>query len=201
MPGVVQVDSGQLTLVQNGANLLERMLGDPRTAEQAEKLVETLNPSAEFPLRRQREAVLTPVMAELEKERARVAALEAKWAEREAKDREREEKAQETDLARRLSAIQAKRGFSDETMQKVMNRMREENNPDIEAAAAWVSESLPRPGPMAGHDYLPSTVDPFGTASDDAAWANLHKNPTRWQDDELRSIIRDPDFLRLGNAA
>jgi hypothetical protein len=83
-------------------------------------------------------------------------------------------------------------------MDRVMSRMREKNNPDVEAAAAWVVESAPKPPPATGYDYLPSTVDPYGTASGDKAWEGLHKDPQQWMTAELRAIVRDPEFARMG---
>lgn len=187
-------------IAQQSVQLLNQLLGDPRTAPEAEKLIQTLNPQAEFPYRQQREAVLGPVMGELEKERARVAALEEKWNAREAAEAQRETKRQEDELLARMEAVKSKRGLSDDAMQRVMDRMRANNNPDVEAAAAWVAESVPKPAPAAGYDYLPSTVDPFGTASKDETWAALHKSPDQWLTAELRSIVRDPEFTRLGGA-
>lgn len=185
--------------VRNAAALLERMLVDPRTAPDAERLVSQLNPQAQFPNRQQREAVLAPVMSELEKERARVGALEAKWAAREEAEAAREAKRAEDALVSRMESVKRQRGLSDEAMDRVMQRMRENNNPDVEAAAAWVAESAPKPPPVSGYDYLPATVDPYGTASGDKAWEALHKDPQQWLTAELRSIVRDPEFTRLGS--
>ena len=82
----------------------------------------------------------------------------------------------------------------------VQNAVFVDHNGVVEAAAAWVAESVPKPAPAAGYDYLPSTVDPFGTASKDETWAALHKSPDQWLTAELRSIVRDPEFTRLGGA-
>ena len=183
---------------KRGAYLLNQLLGDPRTAEEAEKLVAKINPNAQFPMRDRREALIAPVMTELEKERARVAALEAKWAARETADAEAAQRRAEDELLARVENVKAKRGFSDEMMTKVMDRMRANNNPDVDAAAAWVAESVPKAGPATGHDFLPTTVDPFGTTSGEEKWQSLHKDPDRWLTSELRSIAKDPEFARLG---
>jgi hypothetical protein len=185
-------------IAQQSVNLLNQLLGDPRTAPDAEKLIQTINPKAEFPYRQQREAVLQPVMSELEKERARVAALEEKWNAREAAEAARETKRQEDELLARMEQVKSKRGFSDDAMQRVMDRMRQNNNPDVEAAAAWVAESAPKAPPASGYDYLPNTVDAWGSASGDEAWKSLHEDPQKWLTSELRSIVRDPEFTRLG---
>ena len=184
---------------QASVDLLNRLLGNPETAAEAEDLISRVNPNADFPMKRAREAVIKPVMSELEKEREKIAALEAKLAAREKAEEEAAERARENSLLSRIDSVKGKYGFSDETLQRVMNRMREQNNPDVEAAAAWVAESIPKAAPQTGHDFLPTNVDPWGTTSGDEQWAGLHKDPDRWLTSELRSIARDPEFARLGN--
>lgn len=190
-------------IAQQSAHLLNQLLGDPRTAPDAERLIQTLNPKAEFPFRQQREAVLAPVMGELEKERARVAALEEKWAAREAAETARETKRQEDEIIARMEQVKAKRGLSDDAMQRVMDRMRANNNPDVEAAAAWVAESAPKPPPAAGYDYLPSTIDPLGLSANQDFYEGLmdtgERGADRWLDKTLRNMVRDPEFARLGS--
>jgi hypothetical protein len=186
-------------LHRRSAALLEQMLGDPRTAERAEDLVKTLNPTAVFPLRERREALMAPLMTELEKERARVAALEEKWKAREEAEAAREAKQAEAALLARMENVKKQRGLSDDMMERVMQRMRDNNNPDVESAAAFVADSLPKPPPAAGYDYMPDTLDPYGTHSGDEKWAALRKDPKDWQTNEVKSILRDPEFLRLGN--
>ena len=211
-PNKVVVDRQTAELWQKSTALLDRMLGHPVHAPMAETIIKDLNPAAVFPARAAREAIVNPLMgavdqkatelkAEIEAERAERAALQAKWDAREAREAEQAQKAQEAALTDRISDIQTKRGFSDETMQKVLERMREQNNPDVESAAAFVAESIPKPLPTSGHDYLPSTVDVYGSGAADpatTAWKGLHENAQKWQTDELRAIVRDPEFLRLG---
>ena len=212
-PNAVPVSREQYELMRRSTALLDAMLGHPVHAPAIETIVKDLNPSAVFPARAAREAIVTPLMGEVQKVREetaaqvkaaedRSAALQARLDARETKEAEATAKQQEAALTDHLKSIQAKRGFSEETMQKVLDRMREQNNPDVDAAAAWVAESIPKPLPATGHDYLPSQVDVFGSADPaNKAWESLHQNPSKWQTDELRSIVRDPEFLRLGNAA
>lgn len=210
-PNIVQVNRRDLELWQKSTALLDRMLGHPVHAPTAETIIKDLNPDAVFPGRAAREAITTPLMGEVEKVRTetaaqlaaadeRATALQTRLDARDARELEVATKAQETALTNRLTEIQAKRGFSDETMQKVLERMRENNNPDVDSAAAWVAETIPKPFPTSGHDYLPSTVDVYGSSEDPAttAWKGLHENAQKWQTDELRAIVKDPEFLRLG---
>ena len=158
-----------------------------------------INPQAKFPMRDAREAVLQPLRGELEAERQARQALEARLTAREEREAAAERQRQEDDMMSRLTGIKTKRGFSDDMMQRVIDRMRENNNPDVDAAAALVAESVPKPPPVAGNDFLPQSVDPYGVSSGDEKWAALHKNSDQWLTSELRAIARDPEFARLGN--
>lgn len=212
-PNFVTVPRSQAELWQRSTVLLDRMLGDPVDAPTIEDIVKKHNPDAVFPGKAAREAIVTPLMGAVEKKAAelqakldaeaeKTTALQKRWDDREAAEAEQRAKIAETDLENRIKGIQAKRGFSDETMTRVLDRMREQNNPDVDAAAAWVAESIPKPLPATGRDFLPSTVDVYGSSANDpkeTAWKNLHENPTQWQTEELRSIVKDPEFLRLGN--
>lgn len=199
MSDSVSVPRGTYDLHARTAALLDRLLGDPRTAEEAERLIATVNPDAKFPHREQREALLAPALKRLDEESKKRQALEEKWADREKTEREAAEKQQENALAARLDAVRDRRGFSEEAMQKLMQRMRDQNNPDVDAAAAWVAEQSPRPGPQVGqNDFLPRSVDVYGANSGDKAWEGLHKNPDGWLTQELRNIAVDPEFAKLG---
>jgi chemotaxis protein histidine kinase CheA len=199
---IINVPRDQHDLHVRSASLLSQLLADPRTAEDAERLVQTINPEAKFPARERREAILAPVMDELSKERKAREALEAKMAAREEREAEAERNSKEQAILDRLNSVKAKRGFSDEMMEKVISRMREQNNPDVDAAAAYVSESIPKAPPATPYaDLLPSNVDPYGSVSGDERWAALHKDPNRWLSDEIRAIAKDPEFARLGQVA
>lgn len=197
-PDSVVVPRGQYDLASRSAELLSKMLGDPRTAARAEELVSQINPDAKFPQRDMRNAILQPVEARLEAERARVEALETRLNTRDAADAEARTQRDQDAMMTRINTVKAKRGFSDEAMEKVIQRMRDNNNPDVEAAAAWVADSMPKPGPATGHDYLGGNVDVFGSQSESDQWKGLTANPDKWLTNELRTIARDPDFARMG---
>jgi hypothetical protein len=211
-PDTLVVSRENAELWQRSAALLDRMLGDPSVAPAAEDLIKKVNPNAVFPNRVSRESLLAPANEAIERHRtetaaqiaaaeARAQALEDKIAAREAKEADLATQAETAALERRINDVRSKRGFSEEKMQEVLARMREQNNPDVDAAAAWVSESIPKPLPASGHDYLPSQVDVYGgiTDAENKAWDGLRTDPQRWQTQELRNIVKDPEFLRLGN--
>lgn len=198
-PDTVVISRTDYDIGYRSTALLQKLLNNPKHAPKIEEAIAEVNPQATFPGRDAREAAMAPFKAELESERTKREALEARLNARDEKDAADIQTRQESDLLAKMTAIRSKRGFSDDMMDKVVARMREQNNPDIDAAAAYIAESIPRSAPIAGHDYLPSTVDNYGLASRDEAWKGLHENPDQWQTKELRDIVRDPEFLRLGN--
>jgi hypothetical protein len=195
MSETVSVPAGDWELAQRAHNLLNNLLTNPGTAPSVEDAIAKVNPNAKFPGREAREAQYAPVRSEIETERAERLALQKRLDDRDAKEAADREKNAEDTLLARMSSIKSKRGFSDEMMDKVVSRMREQNNPDIDAAAAWVSESLPKPGPVVGHDFLPSTVETYGSETSDKKWEGLEKNPQQWMDNDIRKIVRDPRFI------
>jgi len=197
----IQVPRSQYDLHANAATLLNKLLTNPKVAPKAEELIAQVNPNATFPGREIREAYLEPVNARFEQEKAAREALQKRLDDREAAEAAARQKAQEDAMMDRLNALKTKRGFSDELVTKVMERMRDQNNPDVDAAAALVAESIPKPSAASGLDYLGGNVDVYGSASGDSAWEGLHKDPTNWLTQELRNIAHDPEFARLGNAA
>jgi len=197
----IQIPRQQAELHARSAALLDKLLGDPRVAPQAEELIAKVNPDAKFPGRDMRDAMLTPVKAQLDQERAAREALEARLNARDAADAAAKQTQAEQDLMNRLNSVKSKRGFSDDVMNRVMDRMREQNNPDVDAAAAYVAESIPKPSAVAGLDYLGGNVDVYGAVSGDTAWKGLHENPNGWLTQELRNIAHDPEFARMGNVA
>ena len=196
----VTLPRAQAQAAQAAQDLLNRLLGHPEAGTlPTEALIAKVNPTAKFPVKEAREALLAPFEARLKAGDDARDALAKQLSDDRAERKAQAEQAEEVKLLDRLNTVRTKRGFSEETMEKVLARMREQNNPDIDAAAAWVAETLPKPSPAIGHDFLPSTVDAFGSNSGDKAWESLHQSPDQWQTAELRKIVADPEFLALGN--
>lgn len=203
MTETITVTRDQYAVGHGAAQLLDKLLSgaDAKTIEDA---IAKVNPTAKFPGREAREALSGPILSQLEQERKAREALEARLKEREDAEAKAKEDHQVEELRGRLDKIKKSRGFSDEAMEKVLQRMRDNNNPDVDAAAAWVAETLPKPAPATatpGFDYLGGNVDVYGSHTQDEAWKGLHENPDRWLTNELRTIAHDPEFARLGNAA
>jgi hypothetical protein len=78
-------------------------------------------------------------------------------------------------------------------MEKVFSRMKEKNNPDVEAAAAWVTDHEPKQSPLTNSSYSPAGMDVFGSSSGDKEFEEINKHAFdgKWFDKEVRSINED----------
>lgn len=100
-------------------------------------------------------------------------------------------------LRTELSAAQKKFGLDDEGLTKVMQRMKDKNNPDVEAAAAWVAQTAPKPQPLADHGISSISADLFGTTKKDPNYEALQTGgdpfkPGGWFDQEAIKILNEP---------
>ena len=110
---------------------------------------------------------------------------------------ESKDKEDTTTLRSELSAAQKKFGLDDEGLTKVMQRMKDKNNPDVEAAAAWVASSAPKPQPIADHGISSISADLFGTTKKDPNYEALQTGgdpfrPGGWFDQEAIKILNEP---------
>jgi hypothetical protein len=194
MSETVTLPKAQAETQYAAAALLDKLLRDPKTARVTEDQIRQVNPNATFPGRDLAESYVAPAVAE-----AAAARAEAKAA-REELEKDRAERAEATQIAKlegRLEAARKKYGWADDTIaQQVLKRMQEQNSPDVDAAAAWVNESLPKPPPVnrGNTDYLPQTVDLYGSQSRDKQFEKLHDKPWSYFDDEVRSVLNDPSL-------
>ncbi len=100
-------------------------------------------------------------------------------------------------LRKDLKDAQKKFGLDDDGMTKVMNRMKDKNNPDVEAAAAWVAASAPKPQPISDHGITSLSADLFGTTKQDDQYKELQTGgdpfkPGGWFDREAIKILNEP---------
>lgn len=103
---------------------------------------------------------------------------------------------EESELAKQLSSIQKEQGLTDEGMQKVIKRMQEKKNPDVEAAAAWVKSQEPKaklttnstnfaPGKFNGASLT------GGGEEGEKAWKTLLKDANTGGDEFFSSVVND----------
>lgn len=90
--------------------------------------------------------------------------------------------------------------FTEDGMQKVMARMKDKNNPDIESAAAWVARQEPSK-PVTSSNYMPSEFNAKGFFAPDSAeeaWKGFEDPNTRRaaENDIINQVLSTPEKFR-----
>lgn len=172
--------------------LLDKMLKDKKHGTAIKRAIHEIDPTTNFPELDVEETIVAPVRGEVEDVRKQVAGIGEKLDKflKAAEDRDAENA-----LASDLQGVQAKFHLTEDGLRKVMERMRDKNNPDAEAAAAFVVSQIPRGKPAAatGTDHLPQNFDlkRMFNGSDDAddRAKAITKDPWAYFDSEVRAVL------------
>lgn len=185
MPEISQVE---FDILNRSKNLLDKFWNDPDEGMAFKEKVKKFIPDARIPeldiLARERKAVddrLTPVVEENKKLKERLDSWETAQKNR----------TEETELAQMLGEVKHKFKFTDEGMDKVVARMKEKNNPDAEAAAAWVASQEKKTRPLANSGISPSDMNLYGSSSEDETWKALNLNPDKWAVSEMEKMLAE----------
>lgn len=195
MTNTVQVNARDLAELQRLAQsgkIAEQVWNDPIHGMKLKSIVKEAIPEANIP----ELDVLNQTNKVRDESFAKVEALEAKLAKFEEANTKRLEddkiQREEANFTSRLEAVRKAKHFTDEGMKKVIDRMKEHNNPDVEAAAAWVLSQEPKVPTQSA--YAPQTMDIYGSNSGDKKWEELNRNPVAFFDKEVLEILNDPQY-------
>lgn len=195
MDELVEIPQSRLNLLEGIAKLKEDLWNDPKFGSQLKEMVKEKFPNANIPevdMARASRAAESHILAKVdEKEKAleaRISAFENAQKEKEDKDFQAKS---EKEFASEIEATKAKYKLSSEGMEKVFNRMKEKNNPDVEAAAAWVTDHEVKETPQPTSHYAPQAMDLYGSQSGDKSWAELNRNPLAYGDAEIARMAND----------
>lgn len=152
--------------------------------------IKELYPDVQLP-EEQFEPSVAPLRAELEALRAEAKAMKE---EREADKIVADQAKAQANLDQMLSNARQRYNLTDEGFDKMVERMKAQNNyTDADAAAAWVAQQAPKPvtpGPYLG----PQNINLFGSSEKDESFALLHNDPGgKFLDHEFREFMSDPD--------
>lgn len=113
--------------------------------------------------------------------------IEEQRTEREKASKEREE----ADFSRQIKDAQDRYHLTDAGMQAAFERMKAQNNPDVESAAAWVASNITKAEPVSGSGYAP--INPFGINQPESHYELLNKNPFdgKFAEAEIAKINQD----------
>ena len=192
MTDEIAISKAELESLQRAKNFLNSMYTSPEHSTEAKRLFKKLDPKLNFPeldIEDRTNKIVEEKYGALEKMNKE---LSEKIAAKEKADKERDE---ETGLRSQLDKVQKDFSFTDEGIKKVVDRMRDKNNPDVEAAAAWVRSQEPAPkAAKTTPGYLPDSMNLFGSQSKDEGWKKWHVDPMKAFDEEVQSVMSDPQY-------
>lgn len=193
----VEISQSQLVALQNSSKLIDALWNDPVSGMTVKELTKKKFPNANIPeldavqtVRKSETDILTKVEEANKATLSRIEAFEKSQKEKEDSDKEIKAKA---DFEAEVVSTKKKYQLSSEGMEKVFARMKEKNNPDVEAAAAWVTDHEVKAAPVQSSGYAPQSMNAFGSTQEDKDWELLQKNPwdMKFADKEITNILTD----------
>ena len=194
---LVEVSRALLNNLQGTAKLANTLWNDEKIGMTLKERAKELLPNSVIPevdamrnVRKSETEILSKVEAKEKALEDRISAFEKAQKERDEKDASAKA---ERDFANDVEATKKKYQLTAEGMEKVFARMKEKNNPDVEAAAAWVTDHEPKQSPLTSSSYSPQSLDVFGSSSgkDEFKEINDHAFDGKWFDKEVRKINED----------
>ncbi len=189
-----EISATDLAMLKKNQALLESLVSDPKQGLGIQRILKEKDPTLKFAALDIEATVSEPIKAELAETKSTLQKLQEEWtADQAARKTEKETNA----LREAIGKTVAKHKMTEETAQKFVTFMADNNvsNPDI-AAPAFL-DTLPKPPtPQAPSPYLPQYVTPFGTgdaAGDDPDTAFLHNDPRKWQDAMTLRILNEAE--------
>lgn len=194
----VEISKDRLEALGRAEALLNGLWNDKEKGLAFKKMVKEKVPTASIPELDMIDTVTKPYndkISALEESQKKLQANLEKW------ETEKLNAKEEGEMTKMLDDIRKRHGFTDSGMQKVIDRMKEKNNPDADSAAAWVLSQEPKAKPAASSVVpgLPGKMNLYGSAKNDEMWAELNKDPQGFADQEIANIITNPsDYLEFG---
>jgi hypothetical protein len=189
-----EISEQELALLQRSKGLLEQLWGHKDKGQEFKKMVKAIMPDVSIP----EVDLVDKVTKEHEERYSQVDAKAKELQDRfDRWEQSQKDKDEEGKLDSRIKAVQKEYGWTDDGIEKVVKRMREQNSADVEAAAAWVAKHEPKPQPAkSSPSYMPEKLNIYGAGEKDDQWADLNKSPERFFDKEVNSILSNPENYR-----
>lgn len=197
---IVEISASKLKLLEGVASLANDLWNDEKVGMSVKERWKEKHPEANIPevvvaqhTRRAEADIITRVEAKEKDIDNRISAFEKAQKDRDDNDKNIKE---QREFAADVETTKKKYGLSAEGMEKVFARMKERNNPDVEAAAAWVTDHQAPAKPIDQPGYGGQSMDlqgSFHSAQEDKDWELLNTNPwdMKFADKEIRQISAD----------
>jgi len=191
----VEIPKSRLNLLEGTAKLANTLWNDEKVGMTVKERYKEINPEANIPevvvaqsSRRVEQELISKVEAKEKAVDDKISAWEKKMQERDDAD---SNKVAEAAFSSEVEATKKKYQLTDEGMAKVFERMKAKNNPDVEAAAAWVTDHEVKAAPVQNSSFSPNDMNLYGSSQGDNEWAELNKNPLKYGDRVLTEMAND----------
>lgn len=185
---MAEISDAELAVKNRAVALLDKLWNDPKEGMSFKRKVKELVPDVKIPELDIVEGATAPLMAEIEEQKKANKTLSDRLDNWEKTQKDGKE---EVELQSQLDSIKKAYGFTIDGMQKVIDRMKEKNNPDAESAAAWVASQERKTKPVTDSALMPAALNLYGSNSEDESWADLNKDPIKWADREMVKMINE----------
>lgn len=183
-----EISDAQFATLQRGQALLDKLWNDPKGGTAFKKRVKEIIPDAKIPELDIVDEATAPLVAALEEQKKANKSIADRldnW------EKSQKDSKEESELQSQLDSVRKTYGFTADGMDKLITRMKEKNNPDAEAAAAWVAAQERKAKPISSSNIGPSALNLYGTSTEDDTWAALNKNPEKWFDNEVATMLNE----------
>lgn len=193
---IVEIPKSRLALLEGVNKMTNDLWNDDKIGMALKERWKEKHPEANIPevvvaqsTRKVEQELLAKVEAKEKAVDDKISAWEKKYQDKE--EAETNKKAEEK-FASEVDETKKKYQLTAEGMEKVFARMKEKNNPDVEAAAAWVTDHEIKAKPVSNSSaYTPSDMNLYGSSQGDEEWKELNKNPIKYGDRVLNEMATD----------
>lgn len=181
-----EISDAQLELANKYQSLYNKLWNDPKEGLAFKRKVKELVPEAQIPELDMIDTTVKPFEEKMAKQAEENKALKDRLDNIEKRSKDEKE---ESDLVKSLDSARKKFHLTDEGFDKAVARMKEMNNPDAEAAAAWVASQEKKARPVGSSSFAPSALNLYGSNKVDESMADLHRDPIAWQDATIQTML------------
>ena len=181
-----EISDAQLELANKYQSLYNKLWNDPKEGLAFKRKVKELVPEAQIPELDMIDTTVKPFEEKMAKQAEENKAFKDRLDNIEKRSKDEKE---ESDLVKSLDSARKKFHLTDEGFDKAVARMKEMNNPDAEAAAAWVASQEKKARPVGSSSFAPSALNLYGSNKVDESMADLHRDPIAWQDATIQTML------------
>lgn len=188
MTEMVEISRAELDMFRDAKTVLQSLWNDKEEGLNIKKRAKAKFPELHVPELDTIDSVTKPYDQKLSKMEDENKQLRERFDKYE---RERIERDEEAEFSKDLDGAFKKYSLTEDGKKKAIDRMREKKSLDAEAAAAWVVSQEPKQKATASSNYLPQSMNLYGSTEQDDKWGDLNKDPVKFADREIANILSD----------